>query len=234
MMMNKMSSWDDLADDCLNKSGAVDAADINRKINSVRSNGRDYRIPALPDNRFSIIYADPPWDYKGKMQYSRPAFDGDPTAVATSAAIWQYPTLPTRELAKIPVEFIAEDDALLFMWATSPFLDQAIELGAAWGFDYKTVAFVWDKLKHNPGRYTISQCELCLVFKRGRIPGPRGITNARQLVRHQREQHSKKPDCVRDTIAKMFPWHNRVELFARGGVAKDGWTFWGNQWDEMN
>lgn len=56
------------------------------------------------------------------------------------------------------------------MWVTNPHLAQGIELGRAWGFEYRTVAFVWDKMVHNPGQYTMSYCELCLVFKRGRIP----------------------------------------------------------------
>jgi len=51
------------------------------------------------------------------------------------------------------------------MWVTNPHLAQGIELGKAWGFEYKTVAFVWDKMVHNPGQYTMSYCELCLVFK---------------------------------------------------------------------
>ncbi|MBT9164817.1 MAG: hypothetical protein DDT23_00824 [candidate division WS2 bacterium] len=54
------------------------------------------------------------------------------------------------------------------MWVTSPHLAQGIELGHAWGFGYRTVAFVWDKMVHNPGQYTLSYCELCLVFKQGR------------------------------------------------------------------
>lgn len=60
------------------------------------------------------------------------------------------------------------------MWPTGPQLANAIKLSKAWGFEYKTVGFVWDKMVHNPGQYTLSQTEQVLIFKHGRIPRPRG------------------------------------------------------------
>jgi N6-adenosine-specific RNA methylase IME4 len=111
------------------------------------------------------------------------------------------------------------------MWATSPHLEQAIELGKAWGFEYRTVAFIWDKMSHNPGQYTLSNCELCLVFKRGRIPKQRGARNVQQLVRSPRGKHSEKPIEVLQGIEKMFPSQSKIELFARN--KPKGWSVWG-------
>ena len=111
------------------------------------------------------------------------------------------------------------------MWATSPHLDQAIELGKAWGFKWATVAFVWDKQRSNPGFYTLSECELCLVFKKGRIPQPRGLRNIRQLVSVKRTNHSAKPEEVRGKIELMFPKQKKIELFARTRIK--GWDAWG-------
>jgi N6-adenosine-specific RNA methylase IME4 len=104
-------------------------------------------------------------------------------------------------------------------------LDQAIELGRAWGFEYKTVAFVWNKMVHNPGQYTLSYCELCLLFKRGRIPRPRGARNVKQLVNAPRGEHSEKPHEVMANIERMFPHQKRIELFARRPIP--GWASWG-------
>ena len=176
-------------------------------------------FPALPDRRFGIIYADPPWDYRGQLQHAG-AGSGD-----TGGAVRHYPTVGLSDLKKLDVAGIAEDDCLLFMWATNPHLDQAIELGRAWDFQWATVAFVWDKERVNPGFYTLSQCELCLVFKRGRIPAPRGARNVRQLVRSRRGSHSEKPEEVRRRIEEMFPTQTKIELFARRKV--DGWAGWG-------
>ena len=176
-------------------------------------------FPALPRQRFDIIYADPPWDYKGQLQHAG-AGSSD-----TGGAQRHYPTATLDDLKRLDVPSIAAENALLFMWATNPHLDQAIDLGKAWGFSWATVAFVWDKMRVNPGFYTMSQCELCLVFKRGRIPTPRGARNIRQLVSAKRGPHSAKPPEVRRRIEAMFPDLRRIELFARTQAA--GWDVWG-------
>ena len=187
----------------------------------------DVTFPRLPQGRYSVVYADPPWDYKGQLQHTGPG-NGD-----SGGAARHYPTVTLSELKTLPVSTIAADDCLLFLWATNPHLDQAIDLGKAWGFAWATVAFVWDKERVNPGFYTMSQCELCLVFKRGRIPRPRGARNVRQLVSAKRREHSRKPEEVRRRIDAMFPTLPKVELFARPGAdlfgngTPDGWDAWG-------
>ena len=125
------------------------------------------------------------------------------------------------------VQSIIADDCLLFMWTSSPHLDQAIELGKAWGFQWSTIGFVWDKQRVNPGYYTMSQCELCLIFKRGKIPQPRGRRDIRQLVSELRGAHSAKPDEVRKRIEAMFPKQAKIELFAR--TKARGWDCWGDE-----
>ncbi|MBF2760897.1 MAG: transcriptional regulator [Ectothiorhodospiraceae bacterium AqS1] len=187
--------------------------------------GDDSIFPPMPSKRYEVIYADPPWDYKGQLQHCG-AGGGD-----SGGAMRHYPTVTLADLKTLPVDRIAADDSLLFLWATSPHLDQAIDLGKAWGFAWATVAFVWDKCKTNPGYYTLSQCELCLAFKKGKIPSPRGARNIRQLVSEPRQGHSRKPDEVRRRIESMFPDQSRIELFAREPAA--GWKAWGleAQWD---
>ncbi len=185
--------------------------------------------PDLPQKKYSIIYCDPPWDYNGKMQFDKSSKGVDSInldkPIFISAANFKYPTIKTDVLKKIPIYEIAENDCLLFMWVTSPHLAQGIELGHAWGFEYRTVAFVWDKMVHNPGQYTLSYCELCLVFKRGRIPRPRGDRNVKQLVRVPRGEHSEKPIEVLKSIEAMFPTQNKIELFAR--TKHETWDVWG-------
>lgn len=195
---------------------------------TIRNDLPDF-YPDLPDEKYSIIYADPPWDYGGKMQFDKSSKSSEnidySKKIFISSANFKYPTVKTKDLKKIPLKEICEDDALLFMWVTNPHLAQGIELGEAWGFEYKTVAFVWDKMAHNPGQYTLSYCELCLVFKRGRIPRPRGSRNEKQLIRQPRGTHSAKPEEVRTRIERMFPHHKRIELFAR--ECPENWDVWG-------
>ena len=192
--------------------------------------------PDLPKETFDIIYADPPWDYGGKMQFDRSSIKSENKGwkkdIFISAANFKYPTIKTKDLMKIPISSIAANNCLLFMWVTNPHLAQGIELGKAWGFEYKTVAFVWDKMNHNPGQYTLSNCELCLVFKKGKIPTPRGARNIQQLVRVPRTDHSRKPIEVLHNIEKMFPTQKKIELFARHKPA--GWSVWGLDVREVN
>ena len=187
------------------------------------------QYPPLPAKKYSIIYADPPWHYNGKVQFDKSIVRKDnpnyEKEIFLSSASFMYPTIKTDDLKIIPIVDISENDCLLFLWTTNPHLAQAIELGAAWGFEYKTVAFVWHKQNHNPGQYTLSYCELCLLFKRGRIPSPRGARNIKQFVSEPRQQHSKKPDEVRNNIIKMFPTQTKIELFARKKCKN--WDSWG-------
>ena len=152
--------------------------------------------PTLPNKKYQVIYADPPWDYGGKMQYDKTTIKGENIGfekkIFLSSAGFKYPTLKLKQLKTLDVKSIADDDCILFMWTTGPQLANSVELGEAWGFEYKTVAFVWDKMIHNPGRYTLSQTEFVLVFKKGKIPQPRGARNVRQMVAVPRGKHSEK------------------------------------------
>ena len=177
------------------------------------------RIP-LPTEKYDIIYCDPPWDYKGQTQHNGAGGDD------TGGAITHYPTIPLSELQTWLISDICNDNALLFMWSSSPHLDQAIDLGKSWGFQWATIGFIWDKQKVNPGFYTMSQCELCLIFKRGKIPQPRGTRNTRQFLSELRGPHSQKPDEIRDRIMDMFPDQKKLEMFATKRV--EGWDAWGD------
>ena len=212
MTITQQLGWEELTE-------PIVAEDAGASTEGVAYFGDGTSFPELPTRCYEIIYADPPWDYKGQLQHAGPG-SGD-----TGGADRHYPTVTLDDLKKLDVPGIAADDCLLFMWATNPHLDQAIDLGKAWGFAWATVAFVWDKERVNPGFYTLSQCELCLVFKKGKIPQPRGARNVRQLVIAKRGPHSAKPDEVRRRIDCMFPNHSKIELFARRRVRD--WDSWG-------
>jgi N6-adenosine-specific RNA methylase IME4 len=199
-------------------------------------NDLSFLYPRFPEKKYSIIYADPPWDYGGKMQFDKSGTKAKnenwEKKIFISSANFKYPTLKTKQLKLLPVREITNEDCLLFMWVTNPHLAQGIQLGQAWGFEYKTVAFIWDKMVHNPGKYTLSYCELCLVFKSGRIPMPRGTRNEKQLIRSPRGQHSAKPTEVREAISRMFPTQQKIELFARSETI--GWDAWGLEIPSIN
>ena len=106
----------------------------------------DELYPPLPRKQYDVIYADPPWDYGGKMQYDKSSIKalnvGFERNIFISAAEFKYPTLKLKDLKSLDVASITAPDCLLFLWTTGPQAANAIELGEAWGFAYKTVAFV--------------------------------------------------------------------------------------------
>ncbi len=197
--------------------------------NSTKVNPLEDLFQPLPDKKYQIIYADPPWDYGGKMQYDKTTIKSEnenfEKDIFISAASFKYPTIKLKDLMTLPIQNIADKNCILFMWTTGPQFANSIKLGESWGFEYKTVAFVWDKMVHNPGRYTLSQTEFVLAFKKGKFPTPRGARNVRQLLKVHRQNHSEKPIEVIDGITKMFPLQDKIELFARKNY--EGWDNWG-------
>ena len=171
--------------------------------------------------KYDIIYADPAWLYKcGKNHLAKKSMINGKDDI-------QYDSMTIDVMKQLPINEIANDNCLLFMWVTSPFLKIGIDLLSDWNFDFSTVAFVWYKEKTNPGSYTLSETELCIVAKKGKIPQPRGSRKERQFLSEIRTEHSKKPDEIRKRIERMFPEQNKIELFARQKY--DGWDAWGNE-----
>ena len=110
----------------------------------------------LPTDKCRVLYADPPWKYGN----GREALEG------TTGASAHYPFMTISELCALPIEELCLSDAVLFLWVTSPLLEEAFPVIRAWGFRYKT-SFVWDKVKHNMGHYNSVRHEFLLVCIRG-------------------------------------------------------------------
>lgn len=126
--------------------------------------------------------------------------------------------------------------AACFMWATFPNIAEAIKVMEAWGFTYKTAAFVWVKKNRKNGgnfmgmgAYTRANAEVCLL---GVTPGFKAKTqirahNVHQIIEAPFEGHSKKPDETRRRIVELLGDVPRLEMFARQRA--DGWDAWGNE-----
>lgn len=168
-------------------------------------------LAAMPE-RFSVLYADVPWEYEYAISDSR-RIDN------------QYPTMPLEVICALPVASIATDPAVLFFWATSPKLDEAMTVIRSWGFTYKT-CLIWDKDRMGMGYYARQQHELLLIATRGAMPTPQPDARPASVIRIRRsETHSEKPAEFRDLIGRMYPDFNKIELFSR--VAAEGWYVWG-------
>lgn len=139
-----------------------------------------------------------------------------------------------RNYISFPLQKLRQIIVYCFLWATFPKLPEALRLIEAWGFQYKTVGFVW--VKTNPsgngfflglGWWTRSNAEICLLAVRGKPK--RQCAGISQLIISPRERHSKKPDIVRNLAVTLVGDVPRIELFAR--ETSTGWDVWGNEVD---
>ena len=173
------------------------------------------------NKKYNIIYADPPWSYNDKMHGHSFSLEHE------------YQTMPLKWIKELNVGGLADKDCILFLWAVSPQLHEALETMKAWGFTFKTVAFCWSKrTKHgkevaNLGKWTMGNVELCLLGTKGKPNKFRIDKTVKQLVIAERTAHSKKPAEVRERIVQGFGDIPRLELFARQYA--DGWDCWGNE-----
>ena len=173
--------------------------------------------------KYSIIYADPPWKYNSRAN-QKTRFRG--------GACGHYNLMSMDEIKALPIPDLADDNCVLFLWCTFPYLDEQIQLFEHWGFEYKTLGFSW--IKTNPkngkpffgvGYYAKSNAEVCLMGIKGRMkPASNSVSS---VVIAPRREHSKKPDEIRDRIVTLFGDIPRIELFARQKT--DGWDVWGNE-----
>lgn len=177
-------------------------------------------MSALPTGLFGCILADPPWHFR--------TFDGE-SAVPTQAAD-PYLTMTAADLAALPICEVAAPDCALFMWIVGAHIPEALALGAAWGFEFKTDAFVWVKSRVGGwphvgmGYWTRKQTEQCWLFTRGK---PRRIgKGVEQIIHCPRGAHSAKPDLQYEQIERLVggPY---LELFARS--ERPGWSSWGSE-----
>ena len=166
----------------------------------------------MPDGKYRVIYADPPWSY-GNTQPDYHGVQDD-----------HYPTMSIREICNLPILELAEDNAVLFLWVTSPILAEAFQIIRSWDFEYKA-SFVWDKVKHNMGHYNSVRHEFLLICVRGSCR-PDVLKLFDSVYSEERTEHSVKPEYFRGMIDTLYPHGRRIELFARKKT--EGWDVYGN------
>ena len=160
---------------------------------------------------YDLVLADPPWRYEHQQAGNRRVEN-------------HYPTATVEEIEKHAPN--CSEDAILFLWATTPLLKEALQIMEAWGFQYKTSA-VWDKETIGMGYWFRGQHELLLVGTKGSpgtTPEPHRVSS---VFREKRTAHSRKPVCVYEWIEKAFPRLVKLEMYCRS--PRKGWAAWGNQ-----
>jgi N6-adenosine-specific RNA methylase IME4 len=175
--------------------------------------------PPLPEGKFSVILADPPWRYD---------FD-----VESRATEKHYPTLVQEQISHYtdikgrPIQDVFANDAILFLWATAPKLNEAMQVISDWGFIYKT-NMVWVKDKIGLGWYCRNQHELLLIAEKGTMPLPEQAARPASVLTYPRTTHSRKPPEIYSLIETLYPADRYLECFGLDNN-RPKWTVFGNE-----
>lgn len=157
---------------------------------------------------YSVVYADPPWDYMGELAVG-------------------YPCMSVQEICDMPIHDITTEDAVLFMWCSSSLLSEGLQVMKAWGFTFKTSA-VWDKNAIGQGAYFRQAHEVLMTGIKGKVPEVPYGARPSSVLKFPRAEHSRKPIDLYQIIDDMYPELQKIELFCRGEPAA-GWAGWGNE-----
>lgn len=167
----------------------------------------------LPQGPFGVILADPPWSFetysdKGKGR----------------SADRHYRCMDLFQIRTLPVHMITARNCVLYLWATVPHLENALNVLSTWGFGYKS-NFVWTKERWGTGYWARNRHEHLLIGTRGSGVAPPRELAVDSVIQGQQREHSRKPDAVYEIIERYHPNVPKVELFAR--QHREGWTSWG-------
>ena len=189
--------------------------EYEQRIETVTNN--EFKIDIFnTTNKFRVIYADPAWSYNDKQD--TPQLGG---------ASKHYNTMTVNEICNLPVNEISEKDSVLFLWVTSPLLEDAFAVIKSWGFKYKT-SFVWDKVKHNMGHYNSVRHEFLLIATKGScVPDNKKLYDSVQTI-ERNDNHSEKPIEFLGIIDDIYNYGNKLEMFCRN-IKKEKWYGWGNE-----
>ena len=202
--------------------------DVRTAVRDAKKEGYNARIAGSKlkplEGTYRIIYADPPWKYHGLNQ-----------ADEYGHAERHYECLDDKQLCDYhpgdgnkTVKELTDDNAVLFMWVTSPLLEQCFPIIRAWGFQYKA-SFVWDKVRHNMGFYNSVRHELLLIATKGSCKPdiPKLVDSVQSIERSAK--HSEKPQEFYAIIESMYDHGRKLELFSRS--AREGWDSEGDESD---
>lgn len=197
---------------------------------SIENENGNFAKPMLPavvgsQTKYQIVYADPAWTFKTYSEKGK----------EKKSAENHYKCMTIDDIYNLPINEITDDNCVLFLWVTMPLLQEGLETIKRWGFTYKTCAFNWVKKNKKAdsyfwglGYWTRANSELCLLATKGK---PKRISKSvHQICDAKIQEHSKKPDEIRNKIIQLCGDLPRIELFARQNV--NGWDAWGNEVEE--
>ena len=213
--VNKVKLIEEKAPDDIKEKLSEQKITINKAYKDIRREEKKEEFlnnpQELPDEEFNVIYADPPWRYEHSKTKNRDIEN-------------QYPTMELEDIKQLEVP--ANEDSVLFLWATAPKLKEALEVMESWGFNYRT-NIIWDKETIGMGYWARIQHEILLIGVKGKFNPPFEENRFPSVYQEKKTRHSSKPHFYYEMIEKMFPNGKYLELFSR--TKRDGWVMWGSE-----
>ena len=175
------------------------------------------------DKKYSIIYADPPWKQsRGGKKSVRENSSGKPL---------EYPTISLEEIKEHlrQATSLTTENSVLFLWTIDKYLFEAQKIAEDLG--YKLHArMIWNKVTGIPAAFTIRYGhEYLLYMYKGKLlpiaKEERGKIHT--VFAEQVKRHSQKPEIAYEIIERLYPFTNRLEMYARNHREK--WDCWGNE-----
>ena len=179
----------------------------------------------LPRGHYRVALVDPPWTFRAWSHRGE-----------GKSASQHYRCQSLEEISALPVDQLMAPDAALFLSVTQPMLPEALRVIAAWGFEYRTVGFIWIKmpatwseglfpLRIRPrlglGYHTRSGEEQYWLALRGK-GYQRQSMGVEQVLFAAVREHSRKPYEINARIDRLVRDVPRIELFAR--CWRSGWA----------
>ena len=192
------------------RAGRLTLQEAKRKIKNEHKRAIAQQIEReplpMPGGRFRVIVIDPPWEY-----------DHDRTP---------YPNMGLDEVKSLPIEKLAHEDCVLWIWTPNAMVRRALECISTWGFEEKTI-LTWAKPSPGIGSWLRGQTEHCILATRGSPVVT--LTGQSTLLLAARREHSRKPSEFYALVESLCPGTSRIELFAR--QSRKGWIGWGAERD---
>jgi N6-adenosine-specific RNA methylase IME4 len=179
-------------------------------------------VKSVKDKQYKTILADPPWRFTNRSGKMAPEHK----------RLNRYETLSLEEIMELPVYLKASETSHLYLWVPNALLPEGIAVMKAWGFQYKS-NLIWHKVRKDGGPdgrgvgfYFRNTTEIVLFGIRGKIRTLQPGRSQVNIIRTQKQEHSRKPDELYTIIEKCSPGPF-LEVFARG--KRMGWDVFGNE-----
>jgi N6-adenosine-specific RNA methylase IME4 len=133
-----------------------------------------------------------------------------------------YRPMPVQEIAGLPLDRMATENSLLWLWTPNVHLRDAHVLLDRWGFTYRAL-FTWIFESSESGQWLKNGSAQCLLASKG-SPLSENIQPMRSWIQAEREAEARTPLDFYLRITSAYPVSRRLDVFS--DKPREGWIQW--------